>query len=437
MRILLAVHQFFPEFRAGTETLVRRTAEELQRRGHQVWVLSGGLYDPQEPLLRAMEVEGLTVWRCNPPPPPAPLAGGMGQSYRRPELETLFQTLLGDLQPDLVHLFHLRRLTLSLLDVIQARQLPVVASLTDYWMGCPTGQLQWPDDQPCTGPLEGSANCLQHLAGRILPPLGICPLPFWRLLMALMPLRSLRELRRRPAAMAAAMATCDRILVPSAVMRQTFRALGVATHRMEICPYGIDLRGLRTVPVREAWPGSRLRPLQVGFIGSFTAAKGAHVLLQAVEILGPSWPAEVRLYGQLTDDPIYGAGLERQAQGLAQVRFAGVFGSDAVFSVLSSLDLLVVPSLWRENAPLIVLQALASGLPLLVSDGGGIADQVVAGENAWLFPAGDAQALASHLSRATKEPEALAALVNRGGQPRSIADYGEHLEQLYGQLLQR
>jgi glycosyltransferase involved in cell wall biosynthesis len=84
---------------------------------------------------------------------------------------------------------------------------------------------------------------------------------------------------------------------------------------------------------------------------------------------------------------------------------------------------------------LIVLQALASGLPLVVSDVGGMADQVVTGENAWLFPAGDAAALAAQLSRATQHPEALAALVNRGGDTRSIANYGDQLEQLYGQLL--
>ena len=81
-----------------------------------------------------------------------------------------------------------------------------------------------------------------------------------------------------------------------------------------------------------------------------------------------------------------------------------MFGSADVFSVLSSLDVLVVPSLWRENSPLIVLQALASGLPLLVSDVDGMPKQVISGVNASLFPPGDSRALATQLCYWLKTP---------------------------------
>jgi glycosyltransferase involved in cell wall biosynthesis len=436
VRILLALHQFFPEFRAGTETLARRTAEELQRRGHQVWLLTGGVHEPEQPLLRRTFVESLEVWRCNPSPPPSPLAGGMALSYYRPELEGCFQALLEELQPDLVHVFHLRRLTISLVAAASARGLPLVASLTDYWMACPTGQLQYPEVRPCTGPLPGSGNCLQHLAGRVVPPLRWLPLPLWQLLMAWAPLRGLRELRQRPAAMAEALARLDRVLVPTSLMYRSFKQLGFATDRFALCPYGLDLRGLEKQPARQPWPGDQQRPLRVGFIGSFTPAKGVHVLLEAVAALGPDWPAQVLIYGQASDHPVYAAGLQQQARKLPQVRWAGVFDSGEVFAVLAELDLLVVPSLWRENAPLIVLQALASGLPLLLSDVEGMADQVQLNVNAWSFSPGDSRALAALLQRASRRPAALADLINRGGQPRSIADYGDQLEHLYGQLLE-
>ena len=94
----------------------------------------------------------------------------------------------------------------------------------------------------------------------------------------------------------------------------------------------------------------------------------------------------------------------------------------------------MVPSLWRDNAPLILLQALASGLQLLVSGVEGMADQVQAGRNAELFAPGDSTALAELLLHFQRQPQRLAGLVNQGGEPRTIAAYGDQLEQLYDRL---
>ena len=437
MRILLAVHQFFPEFRAGTETLTRRTAEELQRRGHAVTVLAAGPHDPTQPLLRREHWQQLELIRLNPPPDASALAGGMATSYRQPRLQPALRGLLEELRPDLLHLFHLRRHTLSLVDAAVASGVPLVASLTDYWMGCATGQLQFPEHRPCPGPERDGANCLQHLAGRLVPPLAGLPQPLWKAVMALarpFPWCPLAALRQRPAAMVAALQQCERVLVPSALMRRCFAELGFDTRHFELCPYGIDLAGLQAVPPRQPWAGPQQRPLRVGFIGSFNRAKGAHVLLEAVARLGPTFSAQVYLYGNPSDDPLYAAGLRHQAASLPQVHWGGIFAAEEVFAVLAELDLLVVPSLWRENAPLIVLQALASGLPLLLSDVEGMADQVRPDQNALLFPPGDSGTLASHLRHLSQHPDQLAQLVNRGGQPRSMADYGDQLEQLYASL---
>jgi glycosyltransferase involved in cell wall biosynthesis len=437
MKILLAVHQFFPDFRAGTETLTRRSAEELQARGHQLTILCAGPHQPHQPLLRRECWQELDLIRFNPPPEASPLAAGMAHSYRHPGLEPIFRELLSELRPDLLHLFHLRRHTLSLMDAAVAIGVPLVASLTDYWFTCPTGQLQFPEQQPCPGPRDGSANCLQHLASRLAPPLRPLPRLFWRLAMAVgtvLPGSPLAALRQRPQAMVEALGRCERVLLPSRLMWQTLVDLGFDDRRFELCPYGIDLRGLDALPARSPWGGPAERPLRVGFIGSFNRAKGAHVLLEALAQLGPAFPADVFLYGNPADDRSYAMQLQYLVQRLPQVRWSGVFASEDVFQVLQPLDLLVVPSLWRENAPLIVLQALASGLPLLLSDVEGMADQVQVGVNALLFPPGDSRALAARLASLVQRPESLAALIDRGGLPRSIGQYGDQLEGLYARL---
>ena len=438
MRILLAVHQFLPEFRAGTETLTLRTGQELQRRGHSVWVLTGSATPAASPEQQCDEQDGLQVIRLRAPAAPSPLRGGLAQTYRREDLRPSLERVIDALQPDLVHLFHLRRLTLTLADVVTERGLPLVASLTDYWFGCLTGQLQFPADTPCHGPDPGSLNCLRHAAAKASPPLGLLPAPLWRLL-ALGMVRwgrgglaaSFQDLQDRPRIMRTALARMDRVLIPSRLMAETFAALGFALHNVRLCPYGIDCGGLKPLPPRQPWQGRQERPLRVSFIGTLSHAKGAHVLLDALDLLGPGQPLAIQLYGSLEEHPNYGRQLIRRVRGHPEVSFAGVFPPDSLYAVLAKTDLLVIPSLWRENSPLILLQALASGLPVLASAVQGMADQLKPGVNSQLFAPGSAPELSAWLKRFLLDPRALAALCGNGGIPRTISDYVDQLEEEY------
>lgn len=442
MRILLAVHQFLPEFRAGTETLTLRSGQELQRRGHQVWVLTASGEAAQVPRLERFEQGGLPVIRLHLPDPPAALRGGLSLTFRRPELQPLFTQILDEVQPELAHLFHLRRLTLTLVEECARKRIPVVATLTDYWFACLTGQLQFPDALPCPGPDADSANCLRHAASKTHPAFLRLPCRLWPLLASRkIPWglnrvgTSIRQLQERPAIMRESLGRFERVLVPSQVMADTFASLGFPTARLRVCPYGIDGRGLERQPRRQAWPGPEARPLELGFIGTLIESKGAHVVLDAVRKLGKEAPLRLRVYGNPSEHPGYSRNLHRQAADMGGVRFEGVFAPEEIHDVLTTLDLLVIPSLWRENSPLILLQGLASGVPILASDVAGMADVLQAGTNGELFAPGDSEALASWLSHFLTEPNALANLQNRGGQPRTLADYADQLEAEYWSVL--
>lgn len=440
MRILLAVHQFMPEFRAGTESLTLRTGQELQRRGHTLWILTGSQSSTNEPELDTYDLDGLRVIRLRAPDSPSPLQGGLAQSYRREALRPTLAAVLDRLQPDLVHLFHLRRLTLSLAELLEERGIPVVASLTDYWFACLTGQLQFPEATPCPGPDPDSVNCLHHAAAKTFAPFERLPRPFWsgvswalgrwkRGGLAI----SLRQLQERPPIMRQALARFDRVLVPSQRMADTFAQLGFATGGIRVCPYGLDCAGLEEQPARKPWPGGQERPLRVSFIGTVSPAKGVHVLLEALRLLGPDQPLQVRLYGSLDEHPAYGKRVAQEVSRWPGSKLAlmGLFPPDRIYAVLSEADLLVIPSLWRENSPLILLQALASGLPILASDVEGMADQLQPGHNSMLFAPGDGRELAACLERFLADPTLLARLCNHGGVPRTVSDYVDQLEGEY------
>jgi GT2 family glycosyltransferase len=86
------------------------------------------------------------------------------------------------------------------------------------------------------------------------------------------------------------------------------------------------------------------------------------------------------------------------------------------------VDLLVVPSVWIENAPFIIREAFAAGAPVVASDLGGMSEMVRDGENGRLFPAGDAAALAKIFKELADRPGDLARLRAGITPPMSIAD---------------
>ena len=67
---------------------------------------------------------------------------------------------------------------------------------------------------------------------------------------------------------------------------------------------------------------------------------------------------------------------------------------------LSRIDVLVVPSIWYENAPLVVYSALAAGVPVVATDLGGLSETIVHGRNGLLFEPGNPAALAAELEPA-------------------------------------
>ena len=92
---------------------------------------------------------------------------------------------------------------------------------------------------------------------------------------------------------------------------------------------------------------------------------------------------------------VVGDGPEREAleaMRVPGVRFTGPIEHEAVLETLRSVRCLVFPSLWFEGEPMIVIEALAAGTPVLASDVGGISELLGRGSAGWLTKAGDIEA---------------------------------------------
>ena len=434
MRVLLVSHLFPPEHSAGTEVYTAELGARLAARGHEVVVFTTDKNVGREDLsVREREHEGLRVVELTN----NLYLDDFRETWERPTIARRFGQWIERLQPDVVHFQHLLYLSVGCLEQVSRRNLALLFTLHDFWLECPRlGQLVHADGSLChTVDHARCGTCLpsfawgqshaQRRVGRAIAWLhatsGIDLGPLARgaarrlrgrarggfreppvdeaLHYARLAGERTWELRRR------VLTSVDRFLAPSRYLRGRLLDWGVAPERVHYLPTGIDPGAFQP---RERARSDRLR---VAFVGSLVPLKGAHVLLEAWEQLDPADRAlgELELRGPDEHAPAYVRGLRERAGRVGAV-MGGALEREAVAELLARTDLLVVPSVWFENRPLIVLEALSSGVPLLVSDLGGLAELVEPGRHGWRFEAADAGALAERLRAVLRDRSLLAAL---------------------------
>jgi glycogen synthase len=194
----------------------------------------------------------------------------------------------------------------------------------------------------------------------------------------------------------------DLVLAPSAAtaaeLRRDYRA-----ERVEVIP---NVTGGLAVPpaARTGDRGSAVAGAgYLLFVGRLRIRKGVEVLLAALRELRARIPgATLRIAG----DGEHRAALERKAADLGlggAVTFLGTRDAGQVRELLAGAAALVVPSIY-EGMPLVVLEAMERGVPVVASAVSGIPEVVVGGETGWLVPPEDPAALAAALEEVLTDP---------------------------------
>ena len=105
------------------------------------------------------------------------------------------------------------------------------------------------------------------------------------------------------------------------------------------------------------------------FVGRLEKYKGAHVFIEAMRTVKNT---SARIVG----DGAERHALEEQARGMKNVQFDGFLVGDALEAAYASARVVVVPSLWYEPFGLVALEAMAHGIPVIVTDRGGLPEVV-------------------------------------------------------------
>jgi glycosyltransferase involved in cell wall biosynthesis len=183
----------------------------------------------------------------------------------------------------------------------------------------------------------------------------------------------------------------DAILVGSSFVRDTFVAQGVDARKLRVIPYGVDTA--RFAPRPRA---ARRSPFRALFVGQLGERKGLSYLLEAYRVFRKR-DTELHLVG----DFVKGAEVYRPHADL--FRHTANVPQAKLPSLFAAADVFVFPSL-VEGMPLVVLEAMACGLPVIVTPHGST-DVVRDGVDGFIVPAGDSGAIAARLEQLYAEPD--------------------------------
>jgi len=188
---------------------------------------------------------------------------------------------------------------------------------------------------------------------------------------------------------------------------------GVPNDRVHVLPSGFDPDIFRGGTV-DAFPEVP-RP-RIGYVGRLCAQKRPDLLVEAF--------GRLRSEGHLVvvgDGPMRGDVLAavRSSPAHDRITVTGFVPHVEVPQVLASLDLLVLPSAYEEMGSVLV-EAMASGLPVVASRVGGIPAVVADGETGLLVPPGDVDALAAALDELLADPDRR---LRMGAAARERADH--------------
>jgi glycosyltransferase involved in cell wall biosynthesis len=371
-RVLICSNLFPPHASGGAEIVAHKEALILKDLGVDVEVFCGGLDGNVDRAYRVKAEDGeLRKTRVS-----LSLEDISGEwwNFDNDVIRQRFASVLERFGPHVVHFHNLVGLSAKMIDECEQRRISTVLTLHDYWGICFKNTMLKNDGSVC---MAGGFDCL-GCKTTLMGPLST-PSP------------------TRNSHILLSLAKVDRFVSPSQYLADRYAANGIPRDRILVMRNGID---------PERFPASRREHevFSLGFIGYLGKHKGLDVLLRALALLPDS--GEVRLL-------VAGDGEERQnLEALCQelrlghlVTFRGRVQNQHIAAIYAQIDVLVVPSVWPENSPVTITEAMASGIPVIASDIGGVSELVENEVTGLLAPPRDSRALADSIERLRKDAE--------------------------------
>jgi glycosyltransferase involved in cell wall biosynthesis len=399
MKILLVNTRHFRG--GGDSTYTFNLADLLRSQGHEVAFFamqdSRNLPDPNADLF----VGHIDFRELNRHRNPITGLQVLSRAIYSQEARRRFSRLVERFHPDIVHLQNIHaHITPSVIFEAKRRGLPVVWTLHDYKLVCP------------------NSHFLIDTTGEICEACG--KVSYYEPL-----LKRCKKNSRLASGMAALEAVCHRLmgvreyvaafLAPSMFLSGKIIEHGFPPHKVHHLPYFLPSEAFHSRSKDQGY---------ILFLGKLEPLKGIHPLLQACR-RAPE--IKVILAGRI-EEPLAN---QLSTTMPSNVQYVGLKHGEELLHLLQNARAVVLPSLWYENQPFVILEAFACSKPVIASELGGMTELLSNEEHGLLVSPGDADALAeamrwmvAHTAETTK--------MGQNAQQYALNHHGprQHYEQL-------
>jgi glycosyltransferase involved in cell wall biosynthesis len=441
MKILQIIHTYPPYSAAGSEVYTYNLSRELSKRHkmiifHRINELQRKDYEVYRNYLDGTEIYKINnTFRSY---------DSFEMTYKNDRIGNIFSEIVDKVKPDIAHIQHLLYLSTTIVDELKKRNIPIIFTLHDYWLFCPQGQLLKKDLSICNNDYSGCFNCIQHqlcirknifnyyyllqrfLSDNLLQWIKNNYLNYAKNSF-LSPEDSIKQINKRSSYMRDICSKIDLFISPSEFLRERFIKFGIPENKIIFSQYGFNLEYFKE---KQKTHSNKLR---FACIGNILPAKGAHILIETFNKI-KDYNVELKIYGEVSS---YKGLLEnylRYIKRLAKnknIRFMGGFNNKYVASIFKEIDVLIVPSIWYENSPLVIQEALASNTAVIASNIGGIPELIVDGRNGLLFKSNDADCLYEKVKQIIDNPSLLEEFRKNTNAPKDIKQSAIEMEGIY------
>lgn len=435
MKILQVVHGFPPKQKAGTEIYTYYLSKELARK-HEVHIFYPAIDNVKKISLKTFTRENLTIHELIMPNNKVKRVWStlfFENTYMNKNIEKIFRKFLKELTLDVIHFEHLIGLSTTLIDVTKEFNIPAILTLHDYWFMCPNIQLLKYDYTICEGakPSECRDCWVKRQSKRLVEALEDYhiskSLTERKLLQLLRILNSPKKFKKRDQYLKSLLLKVDKIIAPSIFLRKNFIKYGVPKDRIIYSENGYNLDVFSGFKKKE----KDTDKIIFGFVGGIAKHKGIHILIDAFMNV-PKDKAELRIYGNYNLSSKYVKEILSKAIRRDNIIFIGRF--EDIKDPYSEIDVLVFPSIWYENCPLVLAEARATKTPVIASNLGAIPEFVENGKTGLLFEPNNPNDLYEKIMGVTKNPELIEKFKTNIKPPKDMKEQVKEIEEIYKSL---
>ncbi len=450
MKILLVVHTFLPKYLGGTEICTYELAKKYISLGHKVVIFCT---DPLSHNTQLSVIEsyyqGIKIYTV-----PKNINGykKFSNTYSEKKVLKPFKSLLKNFKPDIIHYHHLMHLSVDLVELAKISRIPQILTLHDFWFQCLTHQRITTRGDLCTnftiekcsqclsdilnsGPIENTTfsiknflkneNKLNYIANTFKK---IYHRNSGKLSYISYKDKYVQMVVSRNDSMKTLFSNLDLLIYPTKFLFDQFANWHINQKKNILSADGINtdiFSNFKRVPSET---------IRFGYIGSIIPTKGLDMILKA-------WPKlisgqyNLKIYGNLDTDKKYSGDILNLAKNLTNIKFYGTFSPEKISEIYAEIDVLIVPSRWFENAPLVLRNALHTKTPVIAVNLGSIPELVTRNKNGLLYENEDLDGLIQQMDYFITHPDKISKMINNFPVQKSINENVSELLGYYKQLI--